>query len=81
MEPVRLLRTRRELQRWCGGSPTRDMPLHFVPTMGALHPGHLSLIERAGRPVVAPDGSRRRPRVLVSLFVNPLQFGPGEDFQ
>ncbi len=81
MEPVRLLRTRRELQHWCGTPSTRNVPLHFVPTMGALHPGHLSLIERAGRPVPAPDGRRHQPRVLVSLFVNPLQFGPGEDFQ
>ncbi len=62
-------RTREELHRALGAVDG----VALVPTMGALHDGHAALIRRA-RKEVAQGG-----HVVVSVFVNPLQFGPGED--
>ena len=71
---MEILRTGDELAEFRRGLSARGARLAFVPTMGALHGGHLSLLELA-RQRVGPDGV-----VAASIFVNPTQFAPHEDF-
>jgi len=70
--PPARVRTVAELRRVVARWRRKDERVGFVPTMGAIHDGHLSLVARAR---AAAD------RVVVSVFVNPLQFGPHEDYR
>src|SRR3982751_4150781 len=66
-----IVRTIPALRRAIDGISAKRLTTALVPTMGALHDGHLSLVRLA---------KRRAPKVIVSIFVNPTQFAPTEDF-
>lgn len=67
-----VFRTPEALQQWALARRAEGVRVGLVPTMGFLHEGHLSLIAEA---------KKRSDAVVVSIFVNPTQFGPNEDFE
>src|SRR6185369_12116402 len=71
---MRMVTSVRAMQRLALDWKRSSVRVGFVPTMGYLHAGHMSLVRQA-RQLVGPSG-----KVVVSIYVNPTQFGPREDF-
>ena len=67
-----VINTKDELKRFIKNARKEHKTVGFVPTMGFLHEGHLSLVRKA---------KEENQLVVVSIFVNPTQFGPTEDFE
>lgn len=70
--PLPVFRSANQMRAWSRRERAAGRSIGFVPTMGALHRGHLSLVQRA---------RRENDRVVASIFVNPIQFAPGEDYE
>lgn len=69
---MKIIRTVKEMQLFSRRARTQRLEIGFVPTMGALHDGHVALATRS---------KAECDLTVVSIFVNPLQFGPKEDFR
>ena len=67
-----IIKSVKEMQQWAISSRSSGKTIAFVPTMGFLHQGHLSLLE---------ESRKRGDLSVLSIFVNPTQFGQGEDFE
>lgn len=69
---MKIIKTIKEMRRWVRLQKRKGLKIGFVPTMGALHAGHESLLKYS---VKSNDVT------VLSIYVNPTQFGPGEDFK
>ncbi len=70
-QPIRLLKTKKDVREFCDSARKAGNKVGLVPTMGAIHSGHQSLVKRA---------LEEAQIVVASVFVNPTQFSPTEDF-
>lgn len=70
--PMKIIKSPKEMYCYLSSLKTRGKTIGFVPTMGYLHDGHLSLIKKA---------RQENDVVVISIFVNTLQFGPREDYR
>ncbi len=69
---MEIIKSVSEMQQWVASVRDAAETISFVPTMGFLHQGHVSLLD---------EGRRRGDKLVLSIFVNPTQFGQGEDFE
>ena len=69
---MKIIKSTAEMQAWSCQARTNGQTISFVPTMGFLHDGHVSLLK---------EGRKQSDILVLSIFVNPTQFGQGEDFE